>query len=87
MAIMAHVEDAGLPVRPSRHRPDMALPGDRVHRAAIREFADELGRPYAEVSALYRDVYAALEAKASISHFLPVFVFRRIREHYRSTSL
>lgn len=84
---MTLAEDAGSTVRPLRHRPDVRLPGERVHTAAISEIANELGRPYAEVSALYRDLYVALEATASITHFLPVFVFRRVREHYRSKSL
>lgn len=58
------------------------LNGDRANQATIREIADQSGRPFAEVSALYRDVFEALSAQASVAHYLPVFVARKVRERY-----
>lgn len=84
---MAHAEHAGPPMRPLHHHAAPQLSGNRVPMEAISDIADELGKPYAEVSAVYWDLYVALEAKASVTHFLPVLVFRKVREHGRKTVL
>ena len=60
-------------------------PGEGAHRAVIRAMAEELGRPLAEVNALYRDLLKALAANALITQYLPVFVARKVRERYRTT--
>ena len=71
---------------PHRVAPEqkMATFGDSVHRAAIRDIATEVNLPLAEVELLYRELFVAMAARATITTFLPVLVTRKIRERYRS---
>jgi len=55
-----------------------------VHLAAICDIAETMGRPLTEVALLYRELFAALAAKATITTYLPVLVTRKIRERYRN---
>lgn len=57
--------------------------GDGVHLAAIRDIAETFGRPQSEVALLYRELFVALAARASITTYLPVLVTRKVHERYR----
>lgn len=77
-----------------RTSPDSAGRGERdvtvfrhgAHAAAIRDIADTVGRPVAEVALLYREIFVAMEARAAITAYLPILVSRKIRDRYRDLS-
>ena len=51
-------------------------------RLEIEAIARELGLPVAQVAAQYAEEYARLEARAQVTHFLPVLVSRKLRASY-----
>lgn len=51
-------------------------------RREIEAIARELGLPVAQVAAQYAEEYARLEARAQVTHFLPVLVSRKLRASY-----
>jgi hypothetical protein len=61
----------------------MAMVEESVHRAAIRELAESVNRPLAEVENIYEQLFMTMSASATITNYLPVLVARKIRECYR----
>lgn len=54
------------------------------HRRSMAAVADEVDRPFEEVSAIYEDVLRQLAAEASILDYLPVLVSKRVRRMYKT---
>ena len=46
---------------------------------AIRELAEEINRPFAEVKEVYEDELARLKSDARITDYVPLFASRRAR--------
>lgn len=49
------------------------------NRSEIAFLAQQLNRSFAEVSALYEDVYVELKSHARVFDFLPVLASRKVR--------
>ncbi len=56
---------------------------ESIHHAAIRELAESVNRPLAEVEYMYEQLFMTMSAGATITTYLPVLVARKIRERYR----
>jgi len=53
------------------------------HESAIEVLSRELGAPLDAVEALYRDAFEELSAGAEIRDYLPIFVSRQVRRHWK----
>ncbi len=73
-------------------RQTKARHGDQEHflhkqnQGAIESIARELNRPFAEIAALYADIFTHLKARAEVTDYLPIFVARTVRLHYQNSS-
>jgi hypothetical protein len=61
----------------------LAIGNESVHCAVIRDLAETVKRPLAEVATMYEELFARLSASATITTYLPVLVARKIRERYQ----
>lgn len=52
------------------------------HEADIRAIADEVGRPLAEIAALYQLELGLLTAHATVLDYLPIFINKKLRRLY-----
>ena len=54
-----------------------------MHSAEIQAIAEKVQRPVSEVAAYYEEVLERMTATATVTHFLAVFVSKKVREHFR----
>lgn len=67
----------------ARAEPSRELLAARRHDAAVREIAQEFGRPIAEVREIYQGELSGMLSNAAIVEFLPVLAEKRVRARYR----
>lgn len=53
------------------------------HVDAIRALAEEVSRPFEEITSIYQEELARVEAYATVRDYLPVLVAKRVRALYQ----
>jgi hypothetical protein len=56
----------------------------QLHLRAVLAIADEIDRPIEEIADLYEDVLKHMQARASISDYLPILVSKRVKQVFAS---